>query len=198
MGLGTIVDTTIISAPGSTKNQGKARGLDMCSTGKGNQWFFCMKAHIGVDSKTKLIHNVVATSANVHDTVDVKGLLHGDEIRVWSDSAYTGKQECIAQVAPNTKGYTNTKGYANRKGDKNHPLSEQEKCKNRNKSKVRARVEHPFGIMKRRFGFARVRYTGLAKNAHHPVVSCALVNPVMPGKTLLKKAVVRSLQASCT
>ncbi|KJS09530.1 MAG: transposase, partial [Gammaproteobacteria bacterium BRH_c0] len=191
VGRGTIVDATIINAPSSTKNQDKARDPDMRSTRKGNQWYFGMKAHIGVDSKTKLIHSVVATSANVHDSVVVGDLLHGEETRVWGDSAYTGKKESIAEVAPKAQDFTNRKGY------KNHPLSEVEKNKNRNKSKVRARVEHPFGIMKRRFGFIKVRYRGLTKNAHHLFVSCALVNLVMAGKVLLKKALTGGLQASC-
>jgi IS5 family transposase len=163
----------------------------MRSTRKGNQWYFGMKAHIGVDSKTKLIHSVVATSANVHDSVVVKDLLHGDETRIWGDSAYTGKKDSMTEVAPMARDFTNRKGY------KNHPLSEEEKRKNRNKSKVRAKVEHPFCVMKRRFGFVKVRYRGLTKNAHHLFVSCALVNLVMAGKTLLKKAMKRDLQASC-
>jgi IS5 family transposase len=150
-----------------------------------------MKAHIGVDSKTKLVHSVVATATNVHDSVAVEDLLHGDETRVWGDSAYTGKKESITGVAPKAQDFTHRKGY------KNRPLSDEEKRKNRHKSKVRTKVEHPFGVMKRRFGFAKVRYRGLAKNAHHLFVSCALVNLVMAGKTLLKKAMTRGLQASC-
>jgi transposase, IS5 family len=191
VGRGSIVDATIINAPSSTKNKDKARDPEMRSTRKGNQWYFGMKAHIGVDSKTKLIHSVVATSANVHDSVVVKDLLHGDETRIWGDSAYTGKKDSMTEVAPMARDFTNRKGY------KNHPLSEEEKRKNRNKSKVRAKVEHPFCVMKCRFGFVKVRYRGLTKNAHHLFVSCALVNLVMAGKTLLKKAMKRDLQASC-
>ena len=187
---GTIVDATIINAPSSTKNQDKARDPEMHQTKKGNQWYFGMKAHIGVDSKTKLIHSVVATSANVHDSVVVGNLLHGNETRIWGDSAYTGKKKSMTAVAPNAQDFTNRKGF------KNHPLSDEEKSKNRNKSKVRAKVEHPFGVMKRRFGFAKVRYRGLAKNTHHLFVSCALVNLVMAGKRLLKKARRQDLQAS--
>jgi len=87
-----------------------------------------------VDSKTKLIHSVVATSANVHDSVVVEDLLHGDDTRVWGDSAYTGKKDSITGVAPMEQDFTHRKGY------KNHPLSEEEKRKNRHKSKVRAKV----------------------------------------------------------
>ncbi len=84
---GTIVDATIIGAPSSTKNKGGKRGPEMHQTRKGNQWYFGMKAHVGVDSKTKLIHSVAATAANVHDSQLLGDLLHGDETRVWGDSA---------------------------------------------------------------------------------------------------------------
>lgn len=190
VGRGTIVDATIINAPSSTKNRDNARDPDMHSTRKGSQWYFGMKAHIGVDSKSKLIHSVTATAANVHDSVILEDLLHGDETRVWGDSAYTGKQEVIAEVAPKAKDFTHKKGY------KHRPLSDEEKSKNRNKSKVRAKVEHAFGVMKRRFGFTKVRYRGLAKNAHHLFVSCALVNLVMAKGTMLKQR-MKPLQASC-
>lgn len=191
VGRGTIVDATIITAPSSTKNRDKARDPEMRSTRKGNQWYFGMKAHIGVDSKTKLIHSVVATSANVHDSVVIEDLLHGDETRIWGDSAYTGKKDSMTDVAPLAQDFTNRKGY------KNHPLSDEEKRKNRTKSKVRAKVEHPFGVMKRRFGFTKVRYRGLAKNAHHLFVSCALINLVMAGKMLIKTARMHGSQGSC-
>jgi len=191
VGRGTIVDATIINAPSSTKNQDKARDPDMHSTRKGNQWYFGMKAHIGVDSKSKLIHSVVATAANVHDSVVMEDLLHGEETRVWGDSAYTGKKETIAEVAPKARDFTHRKGY------KNHPLSDEEKSRNRNKSRVRAKVEHPFGVLKRRFGFVKVRYRGLAKNAHHLFVSCALVNLALAGKVLLKQSMTKGLRPSC-
>ena len=190
VGRGTIVDATIINAPSSTKNRDNARDPDMHSTRKGNQWYFGMKAHIGVDSKSKLIHSVTATAANVHDSVILEDLLHGDETRVWGDSAYTGKKDVIAEVAPKAKDFTH------KKGCKNRPLSDAEKSKNRNKSKVRAKVEHAFGVMKRRFGFTKVRYRGLAKNAHHLFVSCALVNLVMAKKKMLKQR-LKPLQANC-
>lgn len=186
---GTIVDASIINAPSSTKNKKKQRDPDMRQTRKGNQWYFGMKAHIGVDSKTKLIHSVVATSANVHDSVVIGELLHGNENRVWGDSAYAGKSEAIAERAPKAKDFTQ------KKGSRHVKLSDAERSRNRNKSKVRAKVEHVFGVMKGQFGFTKVRYKGMAKNAHHLVVSCALVNLVMAKKTLLKQQ--RGLQAQC-
>ena len=95
VGRGTIVDATIISAPRSTKNRKKQRDSEMRQTKKGNQWYFGMKAHVGIDSKTKLIHAAVATAANVHDSKILPDLLHGAETRVWGDSAYTGQAHVI-------------------------------------------------------------------------------------------------------
>lgn len=179
---GTIVDATIINAPSSTKNKDKQRDPDMHQTRKGNQWYFGMKAHIGVDSHSKLIHSVVATAANVHDSVVIGDLLHGEETRVWGDSAYAGKKSSIHSVAPNAKDFTNKKSSRYRK------LTDKERSANRYKSKTRARVEHLFGIMKGRFGFTKVRYKGLAKNAHHLFVSSALTNLVVAKAHLLKQS----------
>lgn len=179
---GTIVDATIISAPSSTKNEKKERDPDMHQTRKGNQWYFGMKAHIGVDSKTKLIHHVVATAANVHDSQILGDLLHGKETRVWGDSAYRGQKDVIAEVAPRAKDFTQEKASRNRE------LSDETKSRNRQKSKVRAKVEHIFAVMKLRFGFKKVRYRGLDKNAHHLFVSCALVNIVLAKRRLLANA----------
>lgn len=178
---GTIVDASIISAPSSTKNKKKQRDPEMHQVKKGNQWYFGMKAHIGVDSKTKLIHSVVATPANVHDSAILGDLLHGDESRVWGDSAYAGQGNVIADHAPLAKDFTN------KKGSRYVILSDSDRARNRNKSKVRAKVEHLFGVMKGRFGFTKVRYKGLDKNAHHLFTSCALVNLVMAKKTLLRQ-----------
>lgn len=176
---GTIVDASIISAPTSTKNKNKQRDPDMHQTRKGNQWYFGMKTHIGVDSKTELIHSIVVTPANVHDSQVLGDLLHGDETRVWGDSAYAGQSEVIESVAPQARDFTQKKGARYQK------LSTADRAKNRNKSKVRAKVEHVFGIMKRQFGYNKVRYRGLEKNAHAVFTKCALVNLVMAKKQLL-------------
>src|SRR3990167_265233 len=177
---GTIVDASIISAPRSTKNQKKERDPDMHSTRKGQQWYFGMKAHIGVDSRTRLIHSVVATAANVHDSQILPDLLYGDEARVWGDSAYSGQTQAIKDKAPRAKDFTQAKGSRNRQ------LTEEERAKNRRKSSVRAKVEHQFGIIKRQFGFSKVRYRGLEKNAHRLFVACALSNLVMAKNALLR------------
>ena len=177
---GTIVDATIINAPSSTKNQSGERDPEMKQTKKGNQWYFGMKAHIGVDSKTKLIHSVVATPANVHDSQVLGHLLHGAETRVWGDSAYVGQTEVIRSVAPKARDFTQARA------SRHKALSAVERAKNRNKSKVRAKVEHPFLVIKRIFGFAKVCYRGIAKNANRLFVACALANLFMVRRTLLR------------
>jgi len=178
---GTIVDASIIHAPSSTKNKKKERDPEMRQTRKGNQWFFGMKAHIGVDSNTRLIHSVVATAANVHDSQMLGDLLHGNETRVWGDSAYTGQKRVLAERAPQALDFTQDKGEHYR------PLTEKDRSRNRNKSRVRARVEHQFAVIKRQFGFSKVRYRGLDKNAHRLFVACALSNLVLAKKTLMKR-----------
>ena len=133
---GTIVDATIINAPSSTKNKDKAGDPEMHQTKKGNQWYFGMKAHIGVDSKNKLIHSVAATAATVHDSQVLEDLLHGEETRVYGDSAYANQKEVLKAHAPDAKDFTN------QKGARNNPLTEIDKSKNTTKSRTRARVEH--------------------------------------------------------
>jgi IS5 family transposase len=176
---GTIVDATIISAPSSTKNQEQKRDPEMHQTKKGNQWYFGMKAHIGVDSQSKLIHHVAATAANVADSKVLPKLLHGKETRVWGDQAYRGQREAIRRVAPRAQDFTNQR--YRHKG----VVDEVVRGKNRTKSHVRAKVEHPFLVLKRVFGFAKVRYRGLAKNANRLFVACALVNLFMVREHLL-------------
>ena len=176
---GTIVDASIINAPTSTKNKDKQRDPDMHQTRKGNQWYFGMKTHIGVDSKTKLIHSVAVTPANCHDSQVLSDLLHGDETRVWGDSAYSGQTETIKQHSPEAKDFTN------KKGSRYKTLTDRDRQVNRQKSKVRSRVEHIFGVLKCQFGFKKVRYKGLDKNAHAVFTKCALVNLVLAKKQLL-------------
>ena len=177
---GTIVDATIIDAPSSTKNEDKARDPEMHQTKKGNEWYFGMKAHIGVDSQNKLIHSVAVTAANVADSQVLPHLLHGKETRVWGDQAYRGQREVIRAHAPNALDFTN------RRHRHRGIVDEIERAKNRTKSRVRARVEHAFGVIKRVFGFNKVRYRGLMKNAHRLAVTCALANIFMVRKRLLR------------
>jgi transposase, IS5 family len=177
---GTIVDATILAAPSSTKNAKKERDPEMHQTKKGNAWHFGMKMHIGVDSKLKLIHSVETTAANVHDSQVVDKLLHGAETKVWGDSAYSGQQAKIRAVAKRARCLIQAKAVRNR------PLTEEQKATNRNKSRVRAKGEHPFHVIKRVFGFAKVRYRGLAKNTHRVLVTCALANLFMMRGRILR------------
>jgi IS5 family transposase len=176
---GTIVDATIISAPSSTKNQDGKRDPEMHQTAKGQQWYFGMKAHIGVDSKTKLIHTILASAANVADRDALPYLLHGRETRVWGDQGYQGLTALIHHRAPRAKDFTNRK-YRGRGW-----VNEIDKAKNRTKSQVRAKVEHVIGVIKRVFGFSKTRYRGLAKNLNRLEATAALANLFMVRRRLL-------------
>jgi IS5 family transposase len=179
---GTIVDATLIDAPSSTKNKEGKRDPEMHQTKKGNQWYFGMKTHIGVDSRTKLIHSVADTAANVHDSQMLPELLHGQETRVWGDAAYSGQRDVIRYHAPGAKSFVQTKAHRHR------PLSEAERTRNRTKSKVRAKVEHAFLVIKQIFGWAKVRYRGLAKNTHWLFISCGLANMYVARRRLMTAA----------
>jgi IS5 family transposase len=180
VGTGTIVDATIIGAPSSTKNADKARDPEMHQTRKGQQWHFGMKLHIGVDSQTGLAHSAVVSAANLHDKHPLPDLLHGNEQRVYGDSAYASQKELIASKAPQAKDFTNQR---TRKAG--GIVDEVEKRKNRNKSKIRARVEHVFGVIKRLWGFNKVRYRGLQKNATRAFTALALSNIFMSRQHLM-------------
>ena len=179
VGTGTIVDATIIGAPSSTKNADKQRDPEMHQTRKGKQWFFGMKLHIGVDSRTGLAHSAVVTAANVHDKHPLPDLLHGQEQRVYGDCAYAAQQEAIRAKAPRAKDLTNK---VVRKGSVTEEL---ERMVNRAKSRTRARVEHVFAVVKRLWGFGKVRYRGLAKNGTRAFVATALANIFLARRHLL-------------
>jgi len=170
VGIGTIVDATIISAPPSTKNAAGERDPEMHQTRKGKQWFFGMKLHIGVDSETGLAHSAVVTAAHVHDKHPLPQLLHGEEREVYGDSAYASQQELIESRAPSAQDRTNQRVIGS------GIAADLERIVNRIKSKVRSRVEHVFAVVKRQFGFAKVRYRGLAKNATRAFVVLGLAN----------------------
>ncbi len=180
---GTIVDATIIHAPCSTKNQSGERDPEMHQTRKGKQYYFGLKAHIGVDSKASIVHSVCTSAASVADKHMLPDLLHGDERKVWGDGAYQGQGDVIRQVAPHAQDMT-----SRRVRYKNF-VDELQRAKNRVKARVRAKVEHPFRILKRIFGFEKTRYRGLRKNHHRLCASFALVNLYLHRKRL---AVVRA------
>ncbi len=175
---GTIVDATIIHAPSSTKNQSGERDPEMHQTRKGNQWYFGMKAHIGVDSREGVVHSVCTSAASVADVHLLPDLLHGAERKVWGDAGYQGQSEAIREAAPHAQDMT-----CRRTKFKDY-VDQVARRKNTTKSRVRAKVEHPFRILKRIFGFDKVRYRGLAKN-HNRLCACfALVNLYLHRKRL--------------
>jgi IS5 family transposase len=175
---GTIVDATLISAPTSTKNEQRQRDPEMGTTKKGGQWLHGMKAHIGVDERTKLIHHVVATPGNVADPMMLRALLHGRERRVWGDKAYYGLGRVIRETAPRARDLTQLRASSG------HPLSPLDEMVNRIRSKTRAKVEHAFLVIKRIFGFNKTRYRGLAKNANRLFTAAALANLYMVRRKL--------------
>ena len=177
---GTIVDATIIHAPSSTKNQSGERDPEMHQTRKGNQWDFGVKAHIGVDSREGVVHSVCTSAASVADVHLLPDLLHGAERKVWGDAGYQGQSEAIREAAPHAQDMT-----CRRTKFKDY-VDQVARRKNTTKSRVRAKVEHPFRILKRIFGFDKVRYRGLAKN-HNRLCACfALVNLYLHRKRLVQ------------
>jgi IS5 family transposase len=178
---GTIVDATLIAAPPSTKNQEQSRDPEMHQSKKGNQWYFGMKLHIGADSHSGLVHSASVTAANVHDSQELPNLLHGQETRLYGDSAYRGKKQRarLKQSAPKAKDFTNKPAHRHRS------LSDADQQANRRKSAVRSKVEHPFLTLKRIWGFAKVRYRGLAKNANRAYAMLALINVSKWGRALI-------------
>jgi transposase, IS5 family len=179
---GTIVDATLIAAPSSTKNVGKKRDPEMHQTRKGQQWYFGMKLHIGVDSQSGLAHSAVVTPANVHDKHPLPELLHGHEQRVYGDSAYASQKDLIHSKAPKARDFTNCR--TRRAGGE---VDEVKRRKNRNKSKIRARVEHVFAVIKRLWGFTKVRYRGLTKNAGRIFTALALANIYLSRNKLMAR-----------
>ena len=178
---GTVVDATLIAAPSSTKNEDKKRDPEMTQTKKGNQWHFGMKAHIGVDPESGLVHTVECTTAKVADITMMESCLHGEETLVLGDRGYHKKNRTIDtfEKEGNLTVLTPTKKPAGSK------LSKEQKAFNRLLSAIRAVVEHPFRVVKRQFGYAKVRYRGLAKNTGQIVTLFALTNLWLARKRLL-------------
>ena len=169
---GTIVDATIIAAPSSTKNRTGQRDPEMRQVKKGNQYHFGMKLHIGVDSVTGLVHSLSTTSANVHDVTEAHQLLHGGERRVWGDAGYSGVQKREENLGLVVDWQVAMKPGQRRKlaPDSAEALGE------KGKASIRAKVEHPFLDVKQIFGYAKVRYRGLAKNMNRLALLLGLSN----------------------
>ena len=183
MRTGTAVDATLISAPSSTKNADGERDPEMKPTRKGNNWYFGMKAHIGVDAQSGLVHTVAGTAANVNDLNMAGALLHGDEEVAFGDAGYQGVHKRPEAVGP-------TWHVAMRPGlrKKLNPFIEPDFVAERvekTKASIRAKVEHPFRVIKRQFGFTKVRYRGLAKNTAQLVTLFALSNLWMARRKLI-------------
>ena len=184
---GTVVDATLIAAPSSTKNSSGERDPEMHQTKKGNQWHFGMKAHIGVDADSCLVHTVVGTAANVNDVTQAHALVHGAETDVFADAGYQGvsKRQETQDIGVNWH-------VAMRPGkrkvlDKSTPMGAILDQLERAKARIRAKVEHPFRVIKRQFGHVKVRYRGLAKNTAQLHTLFALSNLWMVRRTLLQE-----------
>jgi len=180
---GTVVDATLIAAPSSTKNEKKQRDPEMHQTKKGNQWYFGMKAHIGADRDSQLVHTVVVTAANVADVTQTAELLHGEETQVYADAGSLGVEKRAEIVALERKidwQIARKRGaiQAMAEGAEKRAVRAAEKLK----ASVRAFVEHPFHIVKNLFGYRKVRYRGLAKNGHQLYTLFALANVVIGGR----------------
>lgn len=182
---GTVVDATIIAAPSSTKNKRGERDPEMHQTKKGNQWHFGMKAHIGVDAQSGLVHTVIGTPANVNDVTQAAALLHGQETDVFGDAGYQGvaKREVAKDLEVNWH-------IAMRPGKRRalQPQRELDRLLDKVeqlKASVRAKVEHPFRVVKQQFGYAKVRYRGLAKNTARLQMLFALSNLWMVRRQLM-------------
>lgn len=176
---GTIVDSTIIAAPSSTKNKDKKRDPDAHSVKKGSQWHFGYKAHIGVDKETGIVHHVKVTAANVNDVTVASDLLYGEEETVHGDSGYTGAEKRDDAIKRNTEG-KKIKYKINRKPSTIKKLSKSGKYaakkREKTKSSVRAKVEHVFAVVKKLFGYRKTRYRGLKKQTAKLNMMFALAN----------------------
>jgi IS5 family transposase len=189
---GTIVDATLIAAPPSTKNEDKARDPEMHQTKKGNQWHFGMKAHIAVDADSGLVHTVTTTAANESDVEQIADLLHGSEQQVWADSGYRGAQARVGREDLQWHIAARPSDIA-KLPEGRHKVAV--KKQEHSKASVRAKVEHPFRVIKRQFGLMKVRFRGLAKNTAHVITLFALSNLWMARRQLIAMAAVRPNKA---
>ncbi len=183
---GTVVDATLIAAPSSTKNQEGERDPEMHQTKKGNQWHFGMKAHIGVDADSGLVHTMVCTAANVNDVTQASALVHGEETDVFADAGYQGvtKREEVQGIDVNW--HVAMRPGKRRALDKDSPMGAVLDQLEHVKARIRAKVEHPFRVIKRQFGHVKVRYRGLAKNTAQLHTLFALSNLWMMRRRLLQ------------
>jgi IS5 family transposase len=173
--VGTVVDATLIAAPSSTKNKDKERDPEMHSSKKGEQMYFGMKAHIGADAESGLVHTVRGTAGNVHDVTEGNSLLHGEETLAYGDAGYQGIDK-RPDANPNVTWQVAMRPGKRRALDKNNAADALIDQAEKLKAGIRARVEHPFRVIKRQFGYVKVRYRGLKKNTAQLVTLFALSN----------------------
>ncbi len=185
---GTAIDATLIAAPSSTKNSSGERDPEMHQTKKGNQWHFGMKAHIGVDADSGLVHTVTTTPANAHDITQAAALLHGQEQEVFADSGYRGvhKREEVQAQHPHVNWHIAMMPGQRRAMDKGRASNALKEQLERIKASIRAKVEHPFRVIKCQFGHRKARYRGLAKNTSQLLVMFALSNLWMVRKRFVQ------------
>ena len=172
---GTVVDATVIAATSSTKNQSGERDPEMHQSKKGNQWYFGMKAHIGVDADSGLVHTVRGTSGNVSDVVEANSLLHGQETDAFGDAGYQGVDK-RSDAKKEVRWHVAMKRSVRQALDKDKPVDALIEQHEKIKASIRAKVEHPFRIIKQQFGYVKVRYRGLKKNTAQIVTLFALSN----------------------
>jgi transposase, IS5 family len=184
MRTGTVVDATLIAAPSSTKNADGERDPDMHQSKKGNQWHFGMKAHIGVDAESGLVHTVLGTSGNVNDVTQASALLHGEETDAFADAGYQGVDK-RPEADGRTKWHVAMRPGKRKTLDLTRPLAKMIDQVEKIKASIRAKVEHPFRVIKRQFGFAKVRYRGLGKNTAQIATLFALSNLWMARRHLM-------------
>lgn len=187
---GTVVDATIISAPSSTKNKEGKRDPDMHQTKKGNQWYFGMKAHIGIDAESGLVHSLEGTAANTNDVTQAHKLLHGEEQHAFGDAGYQGVEKREENRNSSVKWHVALRP-GKRKALPNTLHGQLQELDVKAKARVRARVEHPFHIIKNLFGLKKTRYRGLRKNVAQLFTLFGLANLVVAGRQLVKTGLLR-------
>jgi IS5 family transposase len=185
---GTVVDATLIAAPSSTKNKDGERDPEMHQTKKGNAWHFGMKCHIGVDADSGLVHTVVGTAANVNDVTQARALVRGDETEVFGDAGYQGVEKREETQDVKAKWHIAMRPAKRRALNKDTALGQLlDECE-RLKARIRAKVEHPFRVIKRQFGYLKVRYRGLMKNTQQLHTLFALSNLWMARRRILQES----------
>ena len=185
---GTVVDATIIAAPPSTKNATGQRDPDMHQTKKGNEWKFGMKAHIGADAESGLVHTILGTAANVADVTQAQALLHGEETAVFADAGYQGVDKREENIGVPVTWHVAMRPGKRRALPTQHAWAQMLEHAEQIKASMRAKVEHPFHVVKNLFGHRKTRYRGLAKNTAQLLTLFGMANLVLARRQVLDLA----------